>query len=111
MEDIVGIIVVTAKGNRYGFVTWGRIIDTINDQWLVEMVARKAPTYAGIGHVEAVHVCESLKEVSSGKYFFEALFAFCNARIPFGEGYAQWLKERRKEHAEGTDRLYYLGEL
>lgn len=76
------------------------------------MVALKAPSCAGIDEIKEIRVCESLQEVSSGKYFYEALFELSNEGIPFGKGaHARWLKERRKELAKGTLDPYFLGKL
>jgi hypothetical protein len=110
MEDVVGVLVTDRSGRQYGFMTWGRIVDAIDTRWLKEMVDKKCRGNEGIVDPIRIEVCESLRELSSCKYFHEGLFSFSSAGIPFGKKYRDWHKKRLKEYERGRLALYFLGE-
>ena len=39
MEDIVAARVRDNSGNWYGFMTWGRIVDRIDESWVEQIVS------------------------------------------------------------------------
>ena len=89
-------------------MTWGRIVDRIDDSWVKEVVLADAKKCA-IPEVAEVRVCDSLSEVATCQYFYEALFSFANAGIPFGPSYKSWRQDRLTDFKEGTFRVYFLG--
>jgi hypothetical protein len=91
MEDIVAARVRDNSGKWYGFMTWGRIVDRIDDAWVEEIVLANARQCA-IPEVVEVRVCDSLSEVATCRYFYEGLFHFANAGIPLGTSYEACLK-------------------
>jgi hypothetical protein len=108
MEDIVAARVRDHSGKWYGFMTWGRIVDRINGSWVEEVVLANARKCA-IPEVAEVRICESLSEVAGCQYFYEGLFHFANAGIPFGPSYESWRQDRQDEFEQGTFPVYFLG--
>jgi hypothetical protein len=53
-------------------------------------------------------VCRSLQDAAGEPYFYEALFAFGQKPIPFGEGYAGWRESMDRAMQEGRE-IYFLG--
>jgi hypothetical protein len=108
MEDIVAARVRDNSGKWYGFMTWGRIMDAVNESWVEEAVRHDADKCA-IDGIAEVRVCPSLLEVMHCEYFHEALFHFANAGIPFGPSYEAWKRERLNEIQQGSPKVYFLG--
>ena len=90
-------------------MTWGRIVDRIDESWVVEAI-RKFAARCAVDGIADVYVCRSLREVRDCEYFYEALFYFANAGIPFGDSYEAWRKERLNEVEGGTPEVYFLGQ-
>jgi hypothetical protein len=108
VEDVIAARVRDDSGKWYGFMTWGRIVDRIDSSW-VEQVVRADANKCAIAEVAEVRVCDSLTEVSTCRYFYEGLFHFANAGIPFGPSYETWRKARLDELMKGTADVYFLG--
>jgi hypothetical protein len=109
VEDIVAARVRDTSGKWYGFMTWGRIVDPVDESWVEETVRKVAKTCA-IDGVEEVLVCTSLHQAMNCRYLCEALFHFANAGIPFSGSYKAWKQKRLDELMEGTPDVYFLGE-
>ena len=109
MEDLVAARVHDHAGEWYGFMTWGRIVDCVDDSWLKEIV-RVDASLCGIEGITEIRVCDSLSEVASCRYFYEGLFHFANAGIPFGASYDAWKQHRLDEITHGTPHVYFLGQ-
>jgi len=102
MEDVVALVATdTAKG-KYGFMTWGRVFDAVDDTELMNAIRSHLHTF-GLTNVEEVKLCESLIESSHCKYFYEGLFAFANRSIPFGDEYANWACDKRDAILSGRE--------
>jgi hypothetical protein len=109
MEDVVGIRLHDRQKGYWGVITWGRIWDRIDDSKLCEAIKNHAPQI-GLTACDEVELCESLAEIASAKYFYEAIIAFASRPIPFGEGYEAWREERKREISEGRE-IYSVGAL
>lgn len=94
-------------GPRY-FLTWGRLFDAVDGANLESVVAQNLTKFALDGVAKSVEVCDSLQEASNQPYFFEALWALGQERIPFGPGYQKWAAKKRRELLRGVG-LHYLG--
>jgi len=70
----------------------------VRDERLVDALRAHLPSF-GLNGESEITVCESLKELSTAKYFFEALWHFSNEGVPYGESWAAWLDEKRAELA------------
>ena len=108
MDDIVAARVKDCSGKWYSFMTWGRIVDRIDESWVVEAVRSFARTCA-IDGIAELQVCESLYEVMNCQYFHEGLFHFANAGIPFGRSYDAWREARLEEFKRGHPEVFFLG--
>jgi hypothetical protein len=106
MEDVVAAKVRDESGKWYGFMTWGRIEDRTDDAWIRDLVRAQAAS-CGIKSVAEIRICESLGEAAMCQYFYEGLFHFANAGIPFGPSYEAWRQDRLKDLARG---VYFLGQ-
>ncbi len=107
MEDLVGIKIVDKTFGIVGFITWGRIFNRVDPQPLLDIVTKHLSKF-GIVAVESIEVCDTLQEISSLPYFYEALFEFSQRIIPEGKIYKDWQKNMSKalERGEG---IYFLG--
>lgn len=56
----------------------------------------------------SARVCETLQEAREAPLFYEALFDFAQKRIPFGDGYEAWRRERDALMRDGRE-LYFAG--
>jgi hypothetical protein len=97
MEDIVAAKVRDESGRWYGFMTWGRIADRIDDAWIRDLMRAQAAS-RGIRSIAEIRICQ---------YFYEGLFHFANAGIPLGPTYETWRQDRLNDLACG---VYFLGE-
>jgi hypothetical protein len=100
MEDIIAIRVAFADQPIRHVLTWGRIQDAV-DPKPVEQLAAAFMSPRGI--VSRTTVCDSLQEASQCPYFYEALFDMAQRRIPFGDGYEEWVRERDRAMREGRE--------
>jgi hypothetical protein len=109
MDDVVAIKVRDAKRGWVGFVTWGRLWGALNEEKLLETIR---PHFCGFGISEPseINVCNSLREIESGEYFYEAIIAFSWKTPPFGDAYKAWKKKRRKALQSGGE-IYFVGSL
>jgi hypothetical protein len=108
MEDVVAVRVQDNTGKWFGFMTWGRLRDRLDETWVIEAVANVAKTCAMNGVGEA-RVCSSMHEVANCQYFYEALFQFSNAWVLPGKSYKGWHRKRLKELDKGFPTVYFLG--
>ena len=108
MEDIVALKVVLADGQRHYFLTWGRLIDPVEAKGLEELVLSHLPKFGLTGDVGLISVCDSVREASGARYFYENFFQMCQKPIPFGESYPQWASQMLGELKQGRE-IYYLG--
>lgn len=109
MEDIVAAKVRDRAGKWYGFMTWGRIVDRIDDSWIVDVIRADAGR-CGIGDIAEILVCDSLIEAAACQYFYEGLFHFANCGVPFGPYHETWRLARLDEITQGSPDIYFLGE-
>ncbi len=105
MEEIVAIKATDSRGKHHFFITWGRAFDRVDPKPLLSAVRPALSRFVTIRRLE---VCSTLQEASDQPYFFEALLAFAQKRIPSGEARRGWSAARRKQIAAGKD-IYYLG--
>jgi hypothetical protein len=109
MEDVVGIRVRDKRCGWVGFVTWGRLWDPVDDKKLLEVVGQHLATCA-IEEPEGIALCNSLRDIQSAEYFYEALIAIASRPIPFGDKYDTWKKRMRSELQKGRE-SYFVGVL
>jgi len=100
LEDIVAIKAIDSRGKRHFFITWGRAFDRVDPKPLLSAI-RPALSRFGLTATCRLQVCPTLQEASDQPYFFEALVAFAQKRVPS-------TATRRKRIAAGKD-IYYLG--
>lgn len=108
MEDIVAVAITLADGRCRYFLTWGRVFDPVDGaEW--ESLAMKHSTMFQLGGpAVSARLCESVREAASEPYFFEALFAMAQRRIPFGTKYEGWRRATAKALRSGRE-WWYLG--
>lgn len=87
MEDIVGIKVRAGDGRAFGFMTWGRIFDVIDETELMDTIKQFAKRCQGTQDIASMELCRSLQGVSKAVYFYEALSEYSRQRIPSGKKY------------------------
>lgn len=109
MEDIVSIKIRDSDGTWYGLMTYGRIWARNDDRDLLRVVSQHLATF-GIREPQSLELCDSLQQVSTAQYFYEALLSFASDPIPFGDKYDQWRVEKRRALEQGNG-LYFLGRL
>jgi hypothetical protein len=109
MENVVAIKVRDAKRGWVGLMTWGRLWDTLDDKVLLEAV-KSALSGFGIREPHEIYVCNSLREIQSGEYFYEAVINFSWKRPDFGDGFEAWQNERRENLMHGRE-IYCVGSL
>jgi hypothetical protein len=108
MHDVVAVKVVDSKRRAHFILTWGRIFDRVGSKSLEDLVAKRAQMF-GIKSPKVVIVCDSLKEASQARYFYEAFFHFSQKKIPFGVStYERWGTKIRRQMASGQH-LFYCG--
>jgi hypothetical protein len=83
MDDVVAVKLTESKGRAHFFLTWGRIFDRVDPNGLETVIAKHAGRF-GIKNPKSVAVCDSLKEASRARYFYESLFHISQEKIPFG---------------------------
>jgi hypothetical protein len=110
MEDVVGIRVRDAKNGWFGFVTWGRLWDPVDETELIRAVKPHLTGFHGITDPQEVHVCNSLRDLRSAEYFYEALISFSWDCPPFGDSYDAWRKQKQRDVQDGRD-IYFVGAL
>jgi len=108
VEDIVAIKVTLSSGQARYFLTWGRIPERIDPQPLLAIVGANLHRFDMGGTPTKIDLCPSLQDAAGAPYFFEALFAMCQRRIPRGAGYTAWRKATLDGLVEGKE-LHYLG--
>jgi hypothetical protein len=95
LEDVVGITGKDSAGVDVAFMAWGRLFDAVEEANLLETVRVHSPKYVS-GPINSLKLCDSLAQVSSYKYFYEALLHFAWEPIPFGDKYEAWRDSRGK---------------
>ena len=95
-------------GDRRYFVTWGRIQDKVDPAPLEQLVFQHSSRCDLGGEPVRAILCDSLREARDERYFFEALLAFGQQQIPYGDSYAAWRAETQEAMENGRE-LYYLG--
>jgi hypothetical protein len=104
MEDLIAFRVVNGEGESYFFMTWGRVVDSVDPAPLFRAVRPHLTKFHGIDRVRSMHMCRSLQEASRTRYFFEALFTFASEGIPFGvKTYPRWRAKVRRRIAQGKE--------
>src|SRR5207249_12074585 len=94
-------------GRKHSLVTWGRAFDPVDPKPLLHAVGLALSQF-GLPAIRTLKICSTLQEASSQPYFFEALLAFSQYRIPSGKRRSAWNAARRKQIISGKD-IYYLG--
>ena len=107
MEHIVGIKVHDKVFGEVGFITWGRIFDRVDSDFLLKAINQHLDKF-GITTPTSIELCDTLQELSAHPYFYEALFAFAQKTIPFGKSYQAWRNKKKKALERGED-IYFLG--
>src|SRR3989339_1670959 len=107
MENIVGIKFTDKIKGEGAVITWGRIFDIIDATELLDVV-KKRLIKCGANNIESIELCYSLMEISDQPYFYECLVYFIQNPIPFGDGYATWVKKKRKTLLAGKE-ISFLG--
>ena len=108
MDDIVALKVVLADGQSRYLLTWGRLIDPVETKGLEELVRGHLPKFGLTGEVMTISVCDSIREASGARYFYENFFQMCQKPIPFGDGQQQWASQMLEQLKQGRE-IYYLG--
>ncbi len=107
MEEVLAIKIVDAKRKSHFVLTWGRAFDTVSTGPLLSAVRRHLRQF-GIHAVRSIRICDTLQAAADQPYFYEALIAFSQQRVPYGKAYPKWRATRRKQIEAGKD-IYYLG--
>jgi len=107
MEEVVAIKVVDAKRATHFFLTWGRVFEPVKPKLLLNAV-RGGLRQFGIRGIRRIRVCDTLQAAAGQPYFYEALIAFSQQRVPYGKAYPKWAATRRKQIEAGKE-IYYLG--
>lgn len=106
MENVVAVRVVNDLGQARYFVTWGRILDSVDSGKLESLILREAAKFSiGGTHVRA-DVCDTLQEASGQPYFYEAILSF--AGEPWGDDFGTW-REAIAEEMDQGEHIYFLG--
>jgi hypothetical protein len=108
MDHLVAIAIELAGGAKRFYMTWGRIQHPVDPEPLEQLVLRYCVRNDLGGNPHKARMCQTLQEASHAPYFYEALFSFCQTRIPFGDQYESWRSERDERMQRGEE-LYYLG--
>lgn len=108
MEDIVALRVVLSSGEARFFLTWGRVAGTANLEPLEALLWQSLHMFSLGGTPVDVKACDTLQEAAAAPYFFEAFFALCQERIPFGDEYEAWAARKRTAMQAGKE-FHYLG--
>ncbi len=108
MEDIVGVRLELIDGENRCFVTGGRIQHRTDPEPLERLILRHASSFSITAEAKSAKLCDSLQACSAETYFFEALFALSQEKIPFGSGYEAWRMEKAARMAKGKE-IYFLG--
>ena len=108
MDDIVALRVVLDKGPNQYFLTWGRLLGAVETKALEELVGSQLSRFALPGPAVSISVCDSLREASGARYFYECFFQMCQTRIPFGDGHKNWAAQILEQLKQGRE-IYYLG--
>jgi hypothetical protein len=98
VEDINGVRVRDAKRGWVGFVTYGRLWDPVDPSNELRVISAHFSTF-GIEALE-VQLFDSLQELASAPYFYEALISFAWNPVPLGSGYEAW-----KPRCDQTSRM------
>jgi hypothetical protein len=108
VEDLVAVAVRLESGEVRHFITYGRIQDSVDPGPLAQLVLEQTHRFSLGGKAVAAEVCDTLQHAKDEPYFYEALFAFSQDRIPYGPRYENW---RRRIDAEMRDgrHLHFLG--
>lgn len=109
MEDIVALEVALQSGVRRYFLTWGRLFDPVDPTSLIESARAHMSEQALGGEIKSIRVCDTLQVARDQPYFFEALFALSQTKIPRGDGYEDWRGHMRERLKNGHE-LYFLGQ-
>ena len=110
MQDVIGMRAYTKTGRTFGFMTWGRLWGATDESPYQDALMRHIGKFE-IPDVARIEICESLHEVSSCKYFYEAYLHFTWHSIPFGDGYERWRTSVRFELDAVGNGFYFLGEI
>ena len=108
MDDLVAVAVELSGGARRFYMTWGRIQHPVDPAPVEQLVLRYCVHEDLGGEPLAARVCRTLQEACHAPYFYEALFAFGQTRIPFGDQYEAW-RSALDERMQRGEELYYLG--
>jgi hypothetical protein len=108
VDHLVAIAVELAGGAKRFYMTWGRIQHPVDPEPLEQLVLRYCVHNDLGGNPQKAHMCQTLQEASYAPYFYEALFSFCQTRIPLGDQYEAWRSELNERMQRGEE-LYYLG--
>ena len=107
MEDIVGIKIKDKYLGEVAFVTWGRVCDRTDPEPLFKAIKKNLSKF-GITELVSISICETLQEVSSFPYFYEALFVFAQQKQIDDANYAAWRIKKKKAIEQGEE-IYFLG--
>jgi hypothetical protein len=107
MEEVVAIKIVDQERKAHFVLTWGRAFDAASPGPLLSAVRRHLRQF-GIHAVRSVRVCATLQAAADQPYFYEALIALSQKRVPYGKAYPKWRTTRRKQVEAGKE-IYYLG--
>jgi hypothetical protein len=107
MDDVVALIATDSKAGRIAFLTWGRLLDPVDEELLASIVRPQLCAF-GLNAVTSLEVCYSLRDVASGVYFYEALLSFVWRRPTFGDGYESWRDKTKMSLLAGSE-LYCIG--
>jgi hypothetical protein len=108
MDDVVAVQVRLNDGTSRYLMTWGRIQDPVDPGGLEEVIRGSLDGFALGGDPVSVALCPSLQDAAGAEYFFEALVAIARQPIPFGDGYAEWVREKDQRMRQGKD-IWFLG--
>ena len=108
MHDVVALSISEPLVGTHYVLTWGRVFDVIDPAELEEVVTMHALSF-GILDPRKARVCESLKDASNAKYFYEAFYDISQEKIPLGKStFPKWRALMRKELKAGKQ-IWYCG--
>lgn len=109
MDDVVALRAVLSDGGEFFFMTWGRVISTVDREPLVEVISKAGRTMLPRGQeIVSLEVCDTLSEAAGAPLFYEAFFSFCAEPPPYEGDFKAWRARTAEEMRQGKH-IYGMG--
>ena len=108
MDDIVAVKAIDKRKGEVAFLTWGRTFNVIDGEPLLEAIRPHLKSY-GIGSRSKLRLCDTLQEVASYTYFFEA-YSQLIAMFALAKDKKGFLASKRRAILRGQDVFFIQGE-